>query len=127
MMAERNARKMANVFGATLTGVEGPVMASWSRSGTTITVTIVHDGGTDISPSTGIEGFHFFDGASEIAITAASKTNATIISLTLASTPTGGSQTLTYIYDEEATVTVANLLKDNAVPSMPLKARFITV
>lgn len=126
-MAERNGRKMANLFGTTLTGVDGPAMTGWSRTGTAVTVTIAHDGGTDITPSSGIEGFHFFDGGTEIAVTAAVRTNATTVTLTLASVPTGGSQTLTYIYDEEASATPANLIKDNASPAMPLKAKFITV
>ncbi|NBX65407.1 MAG: SGNH/GDSL hydrolase family protein [Proteobacteria bacterium] len=124
-IAERNARKMANLFGATLGGVEGPLMTGWTRSGTTVTVTIAHDGGTDFTPTTGIQGFHFFDGLTEIAVTAAVRTSATVVTLTLASAPTGGTQTLNYIYDEEASVTVSSLLRDNASPSMPLKARFI--
>lgn len=124
-MAERNARKMANVFGATLSGVEGPMMTGWTRSGTSVTVTIAHDGGTDFTPTTGIQGFHFFDGATEIAITAAVRASATSVTLTLASIPSGGTQTLNYIYDEEASITVSSLLRDNASPSMPLKARFI--
>ncbi|MBU6234408.1 MAG: SGNH/GDSL hydrolase family protein [Alphaproteobacteria bacterium] len=125
-MAERNARKMASMFGAALSGVEGPIISGWSRSGTTVTVTLSHDGGSDFTPTTGIEGFHFFDGTTEIAVTAAVRASATSLTLTLASAPSGPSQTLTYIYDEEATLTPSNTLRDNAVPPMPLKARFIT-
>lgn len=125
MMAERNARKTANLFGASLVGTEGPQMTGWTRSGTAVTVTLAHDSGTDFTPASGIQGFHFFDGSSEIAVTAAVRTNATTATLTLASVPVGGTQTLYYIYDEEAGVTVSSLLRDNATPAMPLKAKFI--
>ena len=54
-------------------------------------------------------------------ITAAVRTNATTITLTLASAPTG-TETLYYIYDADLSLTAANVLTDNASVSLPLQA-----
>lgn len=119
-MAERNARIVGNLFGAGFTGTTGPRITNVSRSGTAVTVTLMHDAGTDFTPTSSIAGFHYFGGTTEITINAAVRTNATTVTLTLATTPSGAER-LYYIYDEEASVTVANLLKDNASLTMPLQ------
>ncbi len=125
---QRNGRFIANLEGATNTGVNGPYVSAVSRSGTTVTITIVHDGGTDISPASAIAGFHFYDGAvgvGEITINTAVRTNATTITLTLASAPVSGTETLVYIYGAEYSLVKANVVKDNATVSMPLaEAKF---
>ncbi len=108
-------RKMMDVLGETVTGgVDGPTITSAVRTGTSIAVTISHDGGTDFTPTTGIEGFKFFDDATEIAVTAAVRTNATTITLTLASTPTGV-ETLYYGYGTlfNEVTDPANVVRDN--------------
>lgn len=121
-VAARDARKILSLTGAAVTGVDGPRISGATRSGTAVTVTIVHDAGTDFTPASGIDGFRFFDNASEIAITAAVRTNATTITLTLASTPSSGIETLYYIYDAALTLNTANTVRDNAAVIMPLRS-----
>ncbi len=125
-LAVRMARKAANLNGASLTGVDGPSVASAVRASTAVTVTITHDDGSDFIPTSGIEGFHFFDDGVEIAISAAVRTNATTITLTLASAPTGV-ETLYYIYDDENPLTIANVVTDDATVTMPLQSTVITL
>ncbi len=126
-IAERASRKILQYLGESVTGVDGPRITGASRSGTTVTVTVTHDGGTDFTPTTGIKGFTFFDGGSEIAVNAAVRTNATTITLTLASTPTAGTKTLYYLYDAETSLDKTKVVKDNSAYAMPLKPVTITV
>lgn len=118
--SERNARKLLSVLGDSVSGVTGVKMTGATRSGTTVTVTLLHDAGTDFTPTTAIEGFKFFDNTTEISITAAVRTNVTTITLTLASTPTG-TQTLYYGYDAMLSLNPANTVRDNAAVPMALR------
>lgn len=78
---------------------------------TTIDVRIVHSGGTDITPATGITGFSVLDGVgSPVTISSAGRQAANIVRLTLASTPAG---VPTVRYGFGANPTVSNILKDN--------------
>jgi hypothetical protein len=121
ILGRRVARKALQVAGETVTGaVNGAVIGTPSRSGTSVTVPIVHSEGTNITPHTGIEGFVFFDDAAEITITSAVRTNSTTITLTLDSEPTGV-ETLYYGYRSLAAVNVANLVKDNSAETLPLQ------
>lgn len=97
-MGTRLGNRVMNVLGRSVPSAVGPAIASASRSGTSVTVNLTHDSGTDFTPTTAIQGFRFFDDSSEIKITAAVRTNATSITLTLASTPSGV-ETLYYVYD----------------------------
>jgi hypothetical protein len=125
-VGERNARKIVNVMGGSLPAVDGPRITSASRSGTSVTVTLAHDGGTDFTPTTGINGFSFFVGITPISISAAVRTNATTITLTLASTPGGGAETLYYGYDAMTSVST-NFVRDNTARSMPLQTTRINL
>lgn len=127
VVAQRDARKFLSVLGESVSGVDGPRIVSASRSGTSVTVTLAHDAGTDFTPTSGISGFRFFDDASEITISAAVRTNATTITLTLASAPTGSVKTLYYGYDAMLTINTANIVKDNAAISMPLRTATVSV
>jgi hypothetical protein len=90
-----------------------------------VTVTLVHDDGTDFTPASGIEGFKYFDnGSNPVTISAAVRTNATTITLTLAS---GIAGTLYYGYDALLSVNTANLVKDNATIVMPLQTAKVIV
>lgn len=126
--AARSVRKVLKVLGETITGsVDGPAIASVTRVGTAVTVNLSHDAGTDFTPTTAIAGFHYFDGgSSEIAITAAVRTSATVITLTLASAVAG---TLYYGYDTlfAEAGNYANLVRDNSTQLMPLKSSKWTV
>jgi hypothetical protein len=122
-------RKALKVAGETITGpVDGSSISGASRSGTTVTVTLAHESGiTDFTPVSNIAGFKFFDNATEIAITAAVRTNATTITLTLASTPTGSPQTLYYGYAALYGITQANLVRGNDANQLPLRSARITM
>lgn len=120
-LGNRTARKVLKILGESVTGVDGPRITAATRVGTAITVTIAHDAGTDFTPTTSISGFHFFNDTTEISITAAVRTNATTITLTLASLPTGV-ETLYYGYASLFTDTIANLVLDNASTIMPLRS-----
>ncbi|HRC26917.1 MAG TPA: hypothetical protein PKX87_05750, partial [Alphaproteobacteria bacterium] len=98
-----------------------------TRTGTTVSVTIAHDSGTDLTPSIGIEGFSFFDGTTPIAITSAVRTNATTLTLTLASAPVSGTRTLYYGYDAMVGLNTANVVRDNSPYALPLRAGKISL
>ncbi|MEZ5814792.1 MAG: hypothetical protein R3E13_08795 [Alphaproteobacteria bacterium] len=122
-VAGRVIRRAADLDGQSVTGsTTGPQIVSASRAGTSVTVNLIHDGGSDFTPVSGIVGFRFFDDGVEIAVSAAVRTDATTVTLTLASTPSGVEE-LYYVYDDASDITnanKANVLKDNSVQAMPL-------
>jgi len=123
----RTARKLLSVLGYSVSGpVDGSTIVAASRSGTTITCTLAHPSGiTDFTPTSAIQGFRFFDGttSTEIAITAAVRTDATTITLTLASTPTHANDLLYYIYGAMETVNdLTKVIRGNDANTLPLRA-----
>lgn len=98
---------------------KGPVISSASRSGSTVTVTISHNGGTALADGIGgsgssLLGFRVFDGGTPCTITATSISGATV-SLTLSATPSGA-VTLDYGMENApfgSTVSPVNVLYDN--------------
>jgi hypothetical protein len=97
-----------------------PVITGAVRSSTTVTVTLRHSKGTDFTPTTAIEGFRYVDNSNNVInITAAVRTNATTITLTLAS---GVAGTLYYAYGDMLSINQANLVKDNSATTMPLRS-----
>lgn len=122
--APKAARKIMDVLGVNYAGVDGPEITGWSRNGTTVTVTLAHDGGTDFTPTTAIEGFKFFDGDTdtEITISAAVRTNATTITLTLADEPTTGNEMFYYGWNPMNGVDNTKLVLDNMADPMPLRS-----
>lgn len=119
--AERNSSALLGLAGKT-----GPVISNANRTGSTITVTLTHDTGSDFTPTTNIEGFKFFDDSTEIAISSAVRTNSTTITLTLASTPSGTLKTLYYGYDDMNSLNTANVVKDDSASQMPLRTAKIS-
>ena len=126
VLGPRAARAVAAAMGDTVPGALGPRMTGAVRTGTSVTVTVAHDSGTDFTPASGLDGFSFFDGAAPISITAAVRTNATTITLTLASTPTGV-ETLYYGYDAMVELNTANVVRDNSALTLPLRAEKIVL
>jgi hypothetical protein len=125
--ATRTSNKMLSVRGYSVTGsVDGASLVSASRSGTTVTVTIAHDAGTDFTPTTGIEGFSYFDDGVEVTINSAIRTNETTITLTLNSTPTGEG-VVYYGYDAMVGINTANIIKDNSATTLPLQTGKVVV
>jgi hypothetical protein len=119
-------RFMLDNLGYTVSGdVTPPSITGVSRSGTTVTVTITHGDGTDFTIG-GVAGWEFLDDGTRIEVTAAVRTNATTITLTLASAPTG-TEVLRYLYgsgyehDGVTTEDPADYVKDNSSPyNLPL-------
>lgn len=125
--APRVIRKIMDVIGETVSGgVDGPVIAGASRAGTTVTVTLSHDAGTDFTPTSNIEGFVFLDDGSPITISSAVRTSATTITLTLAGTPSG-TEELYYGYRALYGATLSNLVKDNSSETLPLRSTKIVL
>lgn len=126
-LGERNGRIAARIFGADLPGTDGPRLVSATRSGTTVSVTLGHDSGTDFTPPSGITGFRFFAGSTEITVNSAVRSSAATLTLTLNSAPVSGIETLYYIYDHESTLSLSGVVRDNATPSMPLRPGRVVV
>ncbi len=99
----------------------GPRIVGAIRTGTSVTVTLAHDGGSDFTPASGIEGFRFTDNGTPIAINGAVRTNATTITLTLNSAPSSGIERLYYGYDDLPSINTANIVKDNSPSATSLR------
>lgn len=123
-LATRMGRKIAKDRGADIAGTLGPAMGAVTRSGTTVTVNLVHDAGDALNLTAAIEGFHFFDDGVEIPITAATSDGVSEVTLELSSAPTG-TETLYYIYDDEYPLDKTKIVKDNAAVPMPLQSGFV--
>ena len=128
--ATRNAKKCLTVTGD-ISGqnVNGPKITAVSRSGSTVSLTVSFDTGeTAITPTSAIAGVRFFDGASEISVTACTYSGG-VITATLASVPANASQTLYLGYGgmfAEKT-TIANYPKGNGSNTLPVhRAKFIS-
>lgn len=118
---------MLDALGETIPqGVTGPQITTISRSGATVTLTITHDGGTDFTPTSSIGGFRFYDGSTstEIAVNSAVRTDATTITLTLASTPSNATQILRHSFDQNyaASASAENIVRDNSTYPLPLRS-----
>lgn len=122
-------RKLLKFTGESISGgVDGPTITNVSRSGATLTVTITHDsGGTDFTPTSGIGGFQFYDNGTSIAISSAVRTNATTITITLASTPSGATKELWYAWGSIYNDNGSTLVRDNSSYAVPLRAKKISV
>jgi hypothetical protein len=122
----RIGRVIAKHKGANVTGsVYGAKPIAAVRSGTTVTVTIQHDGGTGFTPISGIQGFNFFDDASEVTISSALGDGVETITLTLAEEPSGV-ETLYYGYDfmtelNDGGAIVSGIVRDNSPQALPLR------
>ena len=117
-IALRLAQCVAEAYGDAAYS-RSPAIGSVLRSGpTTIDVSIIHDGGTDITPSTGITGFSVLDNGAPVTISSAARLNASTVRLTLSTTPTGA-VTLRYGYGANPTIT--GILRDNTSLALALE------
>lgn len=123
----RDARFSAYLEGLITVGALPPTISGASLSGSTITVNISHVDGTDFTPSTGIEGFKFFDDGVEIPISSAIQADANTITINLSSTPSSSNKTLYYCYGIMLGVNRENLVKDNSTHQLPLQSATITL
>lgn len=127
--ASRTIRKALKVLGETVVGgVDGPSITNVVRSGTNLTVTISHDGGTDFTPTTSIEGFEYFNGsdftAPTNALTSRIRADAVTITMQLNSASAG---TLYYGRGSLTSTNQSNMVIDNSPQALPLKASKWTV
>lgn len=115
------AERVAHILNG---GGIGPEVTNVVLSGTTLTITITHNGGTDITPSTDIQGFHFRDNNVPIALSNVNRVNATTITATLASAPTSNNKVLYYIYGDRGVglIDLTKVCRDNHALAMPLRA-----
>lgn len=123
----RLSNAINRLFGATVTtGTNGPQLASATRVTTAVTVTITHDAGTDFTPTTGIEGICFVRDSDGVVFTptAAIRTSATVVTLTLASDPASAGKVYA-AFDNQA-ITLANILKDNTATALPLRRGYVS-
>lgn len=115
-------------------GVLGAEIKSVSRTGMTVTIDLEPDrtgvvAGTDFTPTTGIEGFEYWDTGydgfgetgTEISITSAVRTDADTITIMLSSLPSGSSEYLIYLAKGAAGLTYTNLVIDNSAETLPLR------
>lgn len=126
-MAARAARRILAIEGKVFAGgVFGPKLVSATRSGTTLTITIEHDGGTDFTPTTAIEGFGYRDtNGTAVAVSSVVRTDATTITATLASAVPG---VLHYIDDHGGgALDETKVVKDNGAYTLPLRRGYVTV
>lgn len=125
---ERGALRSAAVKGYPVTGTQGPRLTSASRTTNVIVATITHDGGTDFTPTTAIQGLYYLkaDGTN-IAVTSAARASATTITVTLASDPAGPG-ILYSCYNNGAGITdLTKILHDNHAKAYPLQRGFVSV
>lgn len=119
------ARALAHAQGATwgnaTATLTGPrVQSARIISSTVVDVTIQHDKGTDISPSTGITGIELLDGSGAVVpLASAVRTSSNTVRLT-ASAPYTGTPSVRVGYGHSPVVTGA--LADNSAISAPLAA-----
>lgn len=112
----RQAQCVAHAYGLA-TYARNPRISGATLNGSIIDVRIIHDGGTDIAPSTGITGFEALDNGVAATISTAVRLNANTVRLTLASTPTGP---VTVRYGYGKLPDVSTLLRDNTALSLSL-------
>lgn len=97
----------------------GPSIVNYSVvSSTVIDVNLIHRGGTDFTPTTGITGFIVLDNGISKTISSAVRQNATTIRLTLSSAYSGA---LTVTYQNSNSPTVTGAVFDNSTLAFPLE------
>ena len=101
----------------------GPSISSASFSDgnrNQVVVTLVHRGGADIRPASGITGFEVFDNGSGVTIQSAARAATDAVRLTLSrSISSGHTVTLRYLYG--TTPNVSGLVKDDCPLALPLE------
>jgi hypothetical protein len=85
-----------------------------------IEVQVQHRGGTDISPSNGINGFQVLDDGSPVSLAAVTRKNASTISIALAA-PISGVGSVRYLYGKLASNTLSGAVHDDSDLVLPLE------
>ncbi len=116
LLGIRQAQCIAHAYGFA-TYARNPRISGATLNGSIIDVRVIHDGGTDITPTTGITGFAVLDNGTPATISSAARLNANTVRLTLASAPTGP---VTVRYGYGKLPDVSNILRDNSGLSLSL-------
>lgn len=118
------ARTTAVAMGCTGVVWRGPEIASAAKSGAnTIDVTLTYptgSGGSDFTPTSGIDGFLVADGSGAKTVTGAVRVSATVIRVTVSGAALSGSVTITYDTMQNG-VLAANMVIDNYSFPLPLR------
>lgn len=97
----------------------GPKIASVVRVNPTVfDVLLVHGGGTDISPGTGITGFRVLDGATPVTLSSVVRKNASAMRITTSTAPSA-LPTIQYLWGTSPTVT--SVAVDNSALALPIE------
>lgn len=112
----RLAQLFADYFGGIGSGV-GPKVSAAIYSGTKLRLTLTHDNGTDLAPSSAIGGFRVLDNGTPATIAAAIRANGDAVRLTMAA-PLVGPVSVAYGYGADPATLVG--LTDNTAAAMPL-------
>ena len=127
-LAPRMARKINKVRGFSVSvGVDGPRITAAARNAAVITATVVHDGGTDITPATGAQGFVYTIDGVDQTISSVNRADATHWTITLpANVAQGTTETLRFAVGTMPTITdYTKIARDNS--AVPLPFRFAEV
>jgi hypothetical protein len=120
-IGERIAQTIKYYFGAT-SYYRGPAITSANFAGnrSTIDVQIIHRGGNNITPASGITGFSLLSDGSPVGIITAERSDVNQIRLTLASVvPEGATVKLRYL--RSSNPDTSHLAKDNSSLALPLE------
>jgi hypothetical protein len=101
--------------GPTLTSATYPTSAH-----DVIEVHVQHRGGSDISPSTGINGFQVLDDGSPVSLGATTREDASTISIKLGA-PISGVGSVRYLYGKLAMSSFSGAVHDNSGLALPLE------
>ena len=85
-----------------------------------IDVHVEHRGGSDISPSTGINGFQVLGDGSPVALGAITRKNASTISIALGA-PISGVASVRYLYGKLAVNSLSGAVHDDSALALPLE------
>lgn len=125
-IAARYAQSILYTLGEVAYPGKGPSIASSAFADDTsevIDVTISHLGGSDFTPTSGINGFEVLDDGTPVTVSTAARQSATVIRLTLAAAITG-TATVRYLYGQDGGVTFASTytseVVDNTSLALPL-------
>lgn len=96
----------------------GPQITGWKQTGTKIDVPLLHDGGTDFTPTTGITGFTALDAAGNaLPVESAVRLHATMIRLMMSAETAVAN--LRYLYGRNPEV--SGIVKDNSALALPME------
>lgn len=115
---KRIARAILSARGLA-SSARGPLVSSWSQSGTSIDVTVSHNGTTIVPASGGVTGFTAVDAnGSAIPVSSAARLSSTVVRLTLASDTIASA--VRYLYGAAPDIT--GIVRDDTSLAVPMES-----